>query len=202
MGEVKWRAPGVPPQPGTRVLWQKQTAGPCRSPAINQALKQDTPSYHGITQCRQKRLGLFLRPGAPLASSEYSSHGKLHGSSSLSRFSRALIHCVSKAAEWTLATLTCAPRLHISLWSLHVEQSKELFRPELLAEDTRRNLIWWHCVQTLWIDSRRVLNKTFSAVFFLEVINIWNDSLPWNFSKIRNISPVVGLHFYPLKGCG
>lgn len=102
-GEVKWRAPGVLPRPGTRVLRQRQTApaseGPCRTSTINQALKQDTSSYHGITPCRQKRPGLFLRPGALHASSENTSPGKLHGPWPLSRFSRALIHCTSKASE-------------------------------------------------------------------------------------------------------
>lgn len=84
--EVKWRAPGVLPRPGTRVLSGKgerrqAPEGPCRTSAINQALKQDTSSYHGITPRRQKRPGLFLRPGAARASSENTSPGKLHGPS-------------------------------------------------------------------------------------------------------------------------
>lgn len=59
------------------------------SSAINQALKQDTSSYHHITPCSQKRPGLFLRPEAPHTSSENTSPSKLHRPSPLSRFSKA-----------------------------------------------------------------------------------------------------------------
>lgn len=59
------------------------------SSAINQALKQDTSSYHHITPYSQKRAGLFLGPEAPHISSEDTSQSKLHRSLPLPRFSKA-----------------------------------------------------------------------------------------------------------------
>lgn len=66
---MKWSTPGALPLPKHKCASEKPNSIWCLEAIschiINQALKQDTSSYHHITPYSRKRPGLFLGPRAP-----------------------------------------------------------------------------------------------------------------------------------------
>lgn len=81
---MKWSSLSAPPTPTptcTQVCFSESKESPCLEAiscsTINQALKEDTSSYHHITTSLQERAHFFFGPEIPCTSSENTSQTKL-----------------------------------------------------------------------------------------------------------------------------
>lgn len=81
LGTDEVELPGCSPPACTQVCFSESKESPCLEAiscsTINQALKEDTSSYHHIKTSLQERAHFFFGPEIPCTSSENTSHTKL-----------------------------------------------------------------------------------------------------------------------------
>lgn len=81
LGTDEVELPGCSPPACTQVCFSESKESPCLEAiscsTINQALKEDTSSYHHITTSLQERAHFFFGPEIPCTSSENTSQTKL-----------------------------------------------------------------------------------------------------------------------------
>lgn len=164
LGTDEVELPGCSPPACTQVCFSESKESPCLEAiscsTINQALKEDTSSYHHITTSLQERAHFFFGPEIPCTSSENTSQTKLpptpHTYTHTS--SKGLVKLDSLYVKGLQMNLS---NLNFSSLPPHFSQgasrqavwSEELSRLELV--DTQCNLISSHHIQSLWFQFRR-----------------------------------------------